>query len=148
MALTLAHNPKEEFWRKKGQSSYNFIEQEKLRGVGCLAGFHRCIDYKTDRILSFFKGQEVRSKRGDMTKGSGPDSNPDHEVMQPAFQTPKKPTIMCFRRHINVLHLAYITVTEFDIEEMWEHLHYNNCKLWAIFLHAAFIIENLWNSFV
>lgn len=47
MALTLAHNPKEESWRKKGQSSYDIMEQEELRSAGCLAGLHLCIDYKT-----------------------------------------------------------------------------------------------------
>ena len=51
MALTLAHNPEEESWRKKGQSSHNIREKEELRGVGCLAGCHLCIDYKADGIL-------------------------------------------------------------------------------------------------
>lgn len=32
-------------------------------------------------------------------------------------------------RHINVLHLAYITVNEFDIQELWGHLNFSNCKL-------------------
>lgn len=29
MALTLAHNPEEESWRKKGQTLYNIKEQEE-----------------------------------------------------------------------------------------------------------------------
>lgn len=51
MALTLAHNPEEQPWRKKGQSLYNIIEREELGGAGRLAEFHLCIDYKTDKIL-------------------------------------------------------------------------------------------------
>lgn len=34
--------------------------------------------------------------------------------------------------------LMYLTFVE-----LWEHLHSNNCKLWTICLHAAFIIGNL-----
>lgn len=47
MALTLAHNPREQSWREKGQSLYNITEW----GVRCLADLHCCIDYKTDGIL-------------------------------------------------------------------------------------------------
>lgn len=43
MAFTLAHNPKEESWRKKGQSSYNIREQEELRCgmLGMVSSLHR-----------------------------------------------------------------------------------------------------------
>lgn len=53
MALTLARNPEEQSWRKKGQSLYNITERrEELGGAGCvLAELHLCIDYKTDGIL-------------------------------------------------------------------------------------------------
>lgn len=47
MALTPAHNPEEESWRKKGQSLHNISQPEWLRGAGLLAGFHLCIDFQT-----------------------------------------------------------------------------------------------------